>query len=262
MNIAILTDYPVVTFATGPSLATQALKRYLENRGHTVTIVGPRPGPNDPPATPGSLLLNSLTFRAHPGVQLPFAWPPSAFNNAQKFDVIHSHANSLLMHWAPMMREIHGIPCLSTNTIYLPGFAQHLLPNKIYEFEAFRNYWARVPARKVEASFAKVYNSGDGLIVQCAALANYWKEFGLDVPLHTIPRPIDVAIFDQPLGPDPFRADFAKGQRVIVVCRHAREKDIDKVIQVFASHVAPRLPEASLTLVGDGQEHKALIKLA
>lgn len=260
MNIAILTDYPVVSFACGPSLATQALKRYLENRGHTVTIVGPQPGENDPPAIPGSLLLNSVTFRAHPGVQMPFAWPPSAFDNAQKFDVIHSHANSLLMHWAPMMREMHGIPCLSTNTIYLPGFAQHLLPNKIYQMEAVRNYWARVPSRKVEASFAKAYNSGDGLIVQCQALANYWQEFGLDVPLHTIPRPIDVAIFDAPLGPDPFKPEFAKGGRVIVVCRHAREKDMDKVIQVFASHVLPRLPEASLTLVGDGQEHKALIK--
>ncbi len=261
MHIAILTDYPVVTFACGPSLSTQALKRYMEGRGHTVTIVGPHPGADEPSAAPGSLLLSSLTFRAHPGVQMPFAWPPSAFNNAQKFDVIHSHANSLLMHWAPMMRELHGIPCLSTNTIYLPGFAQHLLPNKIYQIEAIRNAWARL-APRVEASFAKVYNSGDGLIVQCQALANYWKEFGLDVPLHTIPRPIDVAIFDQPLGADPFRADFAKGQRIIVVCRHAREKDIDKVIQVFASHVLPRLPDASLTLVGDGQDHRLLVKQA
>ncbi len=259
MNIAILTDYPVVTFACGPSLSTQALKRYMENRGHTVTIVGPAPGKDDPPALPGSLLLNSVTFRAHPGVQMPFAWPPSAFANAQKFDVIHSHANSLLMHWAPMMREMHGIPCLSTNTIYLPGFAQHLLPNKVYQIETIRNAWARL-APKVEASFAKAYNSGDGLIVQCQALADYWKEFGLDVPLHTIPRPIDVAIFDQPLGPDPFRPDFAKGKRIVVVCRHAREKDIDKVIQVFASHVLPRMPDASLTLVGDGQEHKALVR--
>ncbi len=262
MNIAILTDYPVVSFACGPSLATQALKRYLENRGHTVTIVGPRPGENDPPAIAGSLLLNSLSFQAHPGVQMPFAWPPSAFSNSQKFDVIHSHANSLLMHWAPMMREMHGIPCLSTNTIYLPGFAQHVLPNKVYQIEAIRNWWSGKPARAVEASFAKVYNSGDGLIVQCQALADYWKEFGLDVPLHTIARPIDVAIFDQPLGPDPFRPEFAKGSRMIVVCRHAREKDIDKVIQVFASHVLPRLPDASLTLVGDGQEHKALKKQA
>ena len=262
MNIAILTDYPVVSFACGPSLATQALKRYLENRGHTVTIVGPRPGANDPPATQGSLFLDSVTFRAHPGVQMPFAWPPSAFDNAQKFDVIHSHANSLLMHWAPMMREMHGIPCLSTNTIYLPGFAQHLLPNKVYEIEWVRNWWSKYPSHAVESSFAKTYNSGDGLIVQCQALADYWKAFGLDVPLHTIPRPIDVKIFDHPLGPDPFNPAFKRGSRLIVVCRHAREKDIDKVIQVFASHVLPQIPDASLTLVGDGLEHGALKALA
>ena len=98
--------------------------------------------------------------------------------------------------------------------------------------------------------------------MQCQALADYWKAFGLDVPLHTIPRPIDVKIFDHPLGPDPFNPAFKRGSRLIVVCRHAREKDIDKVIQVFASHVLPQIPDASLTLVGDGLEHGALKALA
>jgi glycosyltransferase involved in cell wall biosynthesis len=262
MHVAVLTDYPVVCFANGPSLATQALKRYLEGRGHTVTIVGPRPGPGAPEPAPGSLLLNAADFKAHPGVQLPFAWPPEAFDNRQRFDVVHSHANSSLMHWGPMMRRLHGIPVLSTNTVYIPGFAQYALPHSLYRFQAVRDFWARVPSRAVESSFAKTYNAGDGLIVQCNGLADYWREFGLQVPIHTIPRPIDVELFDQPCGRDPFRADFAPGKRIIVVCRHAREKDIDKVMKAFAEHVLPRHPDASLTMVGNGQEHKALVRLA
>ena len=261
MHVGILTDYPVVAFANGPSLSTQALKRNLEARGHRVTIVGPRPAPDEPAAQPGSLLLDSVDFAAHPGVQLAMPWPPKAFREHPGFDVIHSHANSLLMHWGPMMRELHGIPCVSTNTIYLPAFAQHLLPNQLYEFEALRNFWAGL-SWTVERSFARVYNAGDGLIVQCKRLEEYWKKKGMKVPLHTIPRPIDVRNFDRPLGLDPYRGDFPKGFRLITVGRHAREKDIDKVLHLFARHVLPACPEASLTLVGDGLEHHALQELA
>jgi glycosyltransferase involved in cell wall biosynthesis len=262
MHVALLTDYPVVCFANGPSLATQALKRHLENRGHRVTIVGPRPGRDAPRALPGSLLLESAPFRAHPGVQLPFAWPPEVFDNRQRFDVIHSHANSSVMHWAPMMRRLHGIPCLSTNTVYIPGFAEYALPRSLCRIEFIRKFFCRVPARAVESSFAKAYNAGDGLIVQCRGLADYWLDYGLDVPIHVIPRPIDTAIFDRPLGPDPFRPDFVRGKRIIVVCRHAKEKDIDKVIEAFARHVHPKHADASLTIVGDGQEHGSLMQLA
>jgi len=260
MHIAVLTEFPVVCFANGPSLATQALKRYLENRGHQVTIVGPRPGPDAPPPTKGSLFLESVPLGAHPGVRLPFAWPPAAFDNRHDFDVVHGQANSSLMRWAPIMRELHGIPCLSTNTLYLPGFAQYVLPEDIYKLGVIRDFWSRVPARAVEGAFTRMYNDQDGLIVQCDALAQYWIERGLEVPLHVIPRPIDTAIFDQPLGPDPFR--FPKGKRLLVVCRHAREKDLHKLLLAFARGVAAKHPGASLTLVGDGLEHKALVRLA
>ncbi len=262
MHVALLTDYSVVAFANGPSLATQALKRHLENRGHRVTIVGPRPGKGAPAAAPGSLLLESAPFHGHAGVQLPFAWPPQAFANREKFDVVHSHANSSLMHWGPMMRDLHGIPCLSTNTVYIPGFARYGLSPQLYKIALVRELWEQVAAKRVEASVVKAYNAGDGLIVQCQGLADYWANLGLEVPLHVIPRPIDTAVFDAPLGPDPFRPDFARGKRIVSVSRHAREKDIDKVVEAFAHHVLPRHPDASLTLVGDGQAHRDLVRLA
>jgi glycosyltransferase involved in cell wall biosynthesis len=261
MRIGILTDYPVVTFANGPSLATQALKRYLEARGHTVTIVGPQPGKDEPPAAPGSILLDAMDFDAHPGVRIPLPSPRKVFTERPPIDVVHSHANSMLMHWAPMMRELHGIPCVATNTIYLPAFAQHLLPNAVYRVQAARDFWSWL-SWTIERSFARVYNAGDGLIVQCQGLADYWAKKGLQVPLHVIPRPIDVRIFDRPVGPDPFRADFPKGGRLIVVCRHAREKDLDRVIDMFARHVLPQVPHASLTMVGDGLEHQQLVDQA
>ena len=258
MHIAILTDFTVTTFATGPAFSTQTLKRYLEARGHKVTIVGPTPGKGEPDAPPGSLLFWSLPFRGHPGMQFPFPWPASAMDNSQKFDVIHSHANSLLMHWGPLMRKTHGVPCIATNTIYLPAWAQHVLPESIYKNEKLRTIWSGF-ARTFERKFANTYNQGDGLIVQCATLANYWREVGtLTVPLHVIPRPIDSAMWDRPVGSDPVRPTFARGKRLVCACRHAREKDVDKIIKAFAEVVLPAHPDASLTLIGDGQEHVKL----
>jgi 1,2-diacylglycerol 3-alpha-glucosyltransferase len=261
VHIGILTDYPVVTFANGPALATQALKRYLEQRGHRVTIVGPKPGHDEPAAQPGSLLFSSLNFAAHPGVRMPLPWPPRTVMQSPGFDVIHSHANSLVMHWPALMRELHGTPSIATNTIYLPAFAQHMLPDQLYEIGVVREKWNGL-ADWLERKFAVAYNGGDGLIVQCQGLADYWKDKGLTVPLHVIPRPIDVRNFDRPLGPDPFHANFPRGGRIIVVGRHAREKDLDKVIDMFAKHVLPACPLASLTLIGDGMEHQALVTQA
>lgn len=262
MHIAILSDFGSIAFANGPAYSTQTLKRYLEQRGHRVTIVAPQPGPDEPPAPEGSLLFTALSYKGHPGVRFAFPFPDSAFGNDLKFDVIHSHSNSLAMHWAPVMRKLHGVPCLATNTIFLPAWAQFVLHDKIYKFKPLRDVWSGF-ARTFERKFARVYNMHDGLIVQCAALANYWQEVGtLQVPLHVIPRPIDRAMFDSPLGDDPFRADFPKGKRLVVVCRHSREKDLDKLLHTFAEHILPAEPQASLTLIGDGLDHRNFVRLA
>jgi len=262
MNIALLTDYAVTTFATGPAFSTQALKRYLEARGHTVTIVGPRPAAGQPQPVDGSLLFSSAPFRGHPGMNFGFPWGDNVFANLGRFDVIHSHANSLAMHWAPMMRKMHGIPCVATNTIYLPAWAQHALPDAIYRIGPVRRFWTGL-SRAFEKKFARTYNQHDGLIVQCAALDRYWREVGtLEVPLHVIPRPIDAAMWDRPPGEDPLPSDLPRGKRLVLACRHAREKEVDKVIRAFASHILPAEPDASLTLIGDGQEHARLVELA
>jgi glycosyltransferase involved in cell wall biosynthesis len=207
------------------------------------------------------VLLEAVDFRAHDGIRLPFAWPPEAFENHHGFDVIHAHATSPMMHWAPMMRALHGIPCIATNTIHLPSFAQHVLPEALFRLEPVRRQ-VEAFAPAVEAAFTRSYNAGDGLIVQCAGLAQYWRDFGLQVPLHIIARPIDTAVFDTPAGPDPFPADFGRGGRIIAVGRHAREKDLHKLVEAFAAHILPVVPSASLTLVGDGMEHRRLKQLA
>jgi glycosyltransferase involved in cell wall biosynthesis len=41
----------------------------------------------------------------------------------------------------------------------------------------------------------------------------------------------------------------------LVLCRHTREKNLLRLLEIFARLIAPALPGATLTLVGDGPDH-------
>jgi glycosyltransferase involved in cell wall biosynthesis len=261
MKIGMLTDYVTVEFTNGPALASQAFRRIMGTRGHDVSLVGPSPVWGNQGAKGDTILFKSLPFRQYAGTPLAMPFPAKNFSEKPDFDVIHAHSNSLLMHWAPMMRKMHGIPCIHTNTIYLPAFAHHFAGDAVTEgrftkpvFDWLTNY--------VETSFCKVFDESDGLIVQCQGLVDYWRKIGLEVPLHIIPRPIDPRVFERPLGKDPYRRDFKAGNRLFVVCRHAGEKSLDQLLRVFAEHILPKNKDASLTLVGDGPAHQSLRKLS
>lgn len=261
MHIGMLTDYVTVAFACGPGLATQTFRRNMQLRGHEVTLVGPRPGADDPQAPAGSILLDSLPFRQYTTVRFAFPAPRASWEQHPGFDVVHAHTNSLMMHWAAMVRKLHRIPVVQTNTIYLPGFAHHAIHEDLLNYPPLKGFWDSV-TRSVEGVFSSAYDSCDCLIVQCQGLVDYWRGRGLQVPVHVIQRPIDVRNFNRALGPDPYRADFGPGARLLVACRHAAEKSLEKLLAIFAHHVLPAVPQASLTLIGDGPVHDELKQLA
>jgi 1,2-diacylglycerol 3-alpha-glucosyltransferase len=74
-----------------------------------------------------------------------------------------------------------------------------------------------------------------------------------------IPRSVDPTVFDRPAGADPFPAGAKPGARLLCVCRQTREKGISRLIRIFARHIAPALPDATLTLVGDGPDFDAFV---
>ncbi|MEY3014847.1 MAG: hypothetical protein RIT45_3582 [Pseudomonadota bacterium] len=261
MHIGMLTDYVAVDFANGPALATQTFKRNMEMRGHKVTLVGPRPGKNQRQPPPDSLLFDSAPFHQYDKVRFGFPTPASTYLDRPPFDVVHAHTNALTMHWPALVRKLHGIPVVQTNTVYLPGFAHHAIPEEALNFGPTKPLFDKL-TRGVENVFGGAFNEGDGLIVQCQGLVDYWRNRGLSVPIHIIQRPIDVRNFNRELGPDPFQRDFERGDRLFVACRHAGEKSLDQLLAVFAHHILPKRPEASLTLVGDGPAHASLVQLA
>ncbi len=233
----------------------------MRERGHTVRFIGPRPREDQRDGPPDTILLSALSFRQYANIRFAMPWPPTTWRQHPDVDVVHAHANSMIMHWAAMVRELHNVPCVQTNTVYLPAFVHHAIPEALTAPDAMAGFW-QWATDAVEGTFAGVYGAGDGLIVQCQGLVDYWRKVGLQVPIHVIPRPIDVRNFDRVPQADPFRPDFPAGGRLLVACRHAGEKSLDRLLTMFARELLPRRASASLTLVGDGPARASLERLA
>jgi glycosyltransferase involved in cell wall biosynthesis len=256
-RIGILNDYVRVPYANGSSFASQLLYREFSARGHDVTVIGP----HDPEATSADLprnhlFLPSLPLRMHPGVHLPLPSRDSLAEAArQNFDVVLAQTGSGLTQLGVWLRRTRGVPFLCVNTIHMPSVYDVLLPDRLHHNQRFTEFCRERVIPWVESQLVRTYNDSDGLIVLSEGLAQYWRDRGVGVPIHVIPRCIDPKIFDVTEPEDPFPATAARGHRLLCVCRHTREKSVSRILEIFAELIAPAVPDATLTLVGDGPDH-------
>lgn len=256
-RIGILNDYVRIPFANGSSFASQFFYREFMTRGHEVTIVGP----TDPVAQPHEMPqryveLPSVPFKNHPGVRLTLP-APAAFKAlaAENLDVALGQSNTHLLQAGVWLRHEHNVPFLPVNTVHLPSVYNVVLPDSLMKNPLINGVFTEALIPMLERQSAAVYNHSDGLIVLAEGLKKYWEARGVTVPIHVIPRPIEPKIFDVPQPNDPYPADFTKGARLVVVCRHTREKSVSRLLEIFARHILREVPEATLTLVGDGPDH-------
>ena len=261
MRVGILSDYPSPAVQSGPALHTRLLYRGLKSRGHEVVLMGPDTGADAPIESADFQLYRAFSYPTHPKVKVAMPLPLRTLFDAPRVDVIHGQTNNHMIHYGLWMRQMHKVPVINTHTIHLPTHSHFLLSDKLYE-KGFVRGWVQDNALGVERNFAKLYNMGDALIVQSRFLVDYWRERGVTIPIEVVGRPIDAGVFStQPTG-DPFPRHFRVGKRLIVVCRHDREKSLDHLIRIFAEEIASNDPDVTLTLVGDGHDHANLVRQA
>ena len=262
-RIGILNDYVRVPYANGSSFASQFLYREFRARGHEVTIVGPE----DPESTSGDLpesrvCLRSLPLRSHPGVRIALPTPNglAALAN-QKLDITLGQTCSELLEAGVWLRAHGRVPAIAVNTVHLPSVYNVVLPDRLYQVKAVQAVFEKVIAH-IERQQAMVYNQGDGLVVLSEGLKQYWEARGVHVPIHVIPRSVDPQVFNRGFDHDPFPKQAKQGARLLVVCRMTREKEVARLLEIFAKLIAPAIPDATLTLVGDGPDYDSFVALA
>ena len=263
-RIAILSDYLRLPYANGATFATQFLYRELTRRGHEVTIIGP----DDPAAKPEDLperhiCIPSLPLRNHPGVRVPLPLKNVMRDAAGwDFDLILGQTATELMELGMWMRHAKGTPILAVNTVHLPSVYPVVMPESLHHNRTAHWAFQKTFLSLAESASVRAYNEVDGLVVLSEGLERYWRAHGVTTPIHVIPRNVEPRIFDAPAKCDPYPAHFRKGARLLVVCRHTREKNVERLLQIFARYVLAAVPDASLTLVGDGPDHDLFRRLA
>jgi glycosyltransferase involved in cell wall biosynthesis len=266
LKVAILSDFIRIPYANGAAFQTRFLYQELRRCGHQVTLFGP----NDPDAKPeeipeGTVALPSLPLKTYPGVNIPMPLAKWVFDPSRwDFDVCFAQTTSLLLEFGVWMRKMKGIPLLCVNTTHLAAAYDVLLPENLSRIDAVHAGLELTLKRPFEKLFAGIYNDSDGLVVLSEGLKDYWRERGVTVPIHVIPRAVQPQIFDKPLGADPYAhlGGMMSGPRLLCAGRHTREKSQDRVIRIFAEHILPSVPDATLTVLGDGPDTEYYRRIA
>ncbi len=263
-KVAILSDYLRLPYANGATFACQFLYRELRKRGCEVTVIGPA----DPAARPEDMperyiALPSVPMHNHPGLYIPLPLE-NVLHQARSwdFDVVLGQTATELMELGLWLRQAKGTPLVCVNTVHLPSVYPVVMPDALHHNETAHHIFQKTFLRLAEGTSVDVYNHSDGLVVLCKGLEQYWRDLGVKAPIHVVPRNVEPRIFDVPTGADPFPKHMRRGYRVVVVCRHTREKEVERLLRIFARWVAPSVPEATLTLVGDGPDHDLFKRVA
>ncbi|HEY8946832.1 MAG TPA: glycosyltransferase, partial [Polyangiaceae bacterium] len=197
-HIGILNDYVRIPYANGSSFASQFLYREFTRRGHDVTVLGPRePGAENAELPRRTVLFDSVPLSNHPGVFLAMPSSQSLARAAGAgFDVLLAQTGSGLLDLGVWLRAGAGVPLLCVNTIHLPSVYNVLLPDALNARADVTEFFDEGLIPRIERLTASAYNQSDGLIVLSEGLERYWRERGVTVPIHVIPRAVDPSLFD------------------------------------------------------------------
>jgi 1,2-diacylglycerol 3-alpha-glucosyltransferase len=258
LRVAILSDFIRIPYANGAAFQTRFLYQELRRAGHEVTIIGPHDPEAEPDElAPGTVALPSVPLKTYPGVFIPLPLASWVYDPTRwEFDLVFAQTTSMLMEFGVWLRQMKGIPLLCVNTTHLVAAYEVLLPERLARIEAVQAGVLAALRGPFERTFAGIYNASDGLVVLSDGLESYWRERGVSVPIHVIPRMVPPDNFDRPAGADPYvhLGPYRAGARLLCAGRHTREKSQHRVIRIFAKHVASADPTVTLTIVGQGPD--------
>lgn len=270
LRIAILSDFTTIPYANGAAFQTRFLYQELRRCGHEVTVIGPRdPHAKADELPPDTVSLPSVPLKTYPGLYLPMpseGWVYDA--NQFNFDLVFAQVASPALHFAIWLRKMKGIPVICVNTTHLSAAYDVLLPEALKRLGWVNAALEGALKRPVDNHFAAMYNDSDGLVVLSEGLRSYWRERGVTVPIHVIPRAVQPEVFDKALGEDPYthlenaNGKSWRGARLLCAGRHTREKAQDRIIRIFARYIAPNDAEATLTMLGDGPDKEIYRRVA
>ncbi|BBJ28894.1 glycosyltransferase family 4 protein [Athalassotoga saccharophila] len=240
MNVGMMTD-TYIPQINGVATSVHLFKNYLEGMGDKVYVFAPVV-PNEEPNT---FKVSGLKFFFEP--QHRFAVPLSQkilkISSKINLDILHSHAPFSMGFQAIRLSEKIGIPHVHTYHTLLTEY-RHYLPMPLR------------PTENAVKEFSMWFcNMVDAVIAPTQKIKEELEDYGVKVPIYTLPTGIDVKNFQRSLR---YSIREKHGiphddKIVLFVGRIAKEKNIFFILEAFLE-LRKRIKNATLVLVGDGPE--------
>lgn len=281
MKIAFFTD-DYLPYVHGVTTSIQNYRQALEELGHEVFIVAPKPrqkGWDDDDEHVIRLpSVNSYVFDKRP---VSLLYPGIARKLYGRFDVVHSQTQFYLGIIAGMVARHDGIPHFTTvHTLYTELLDDYPLATTagliaasigfpfIYKTKPILPYdsaseirslsqldAAEIKKRQGWRLMAALVNQDDVCIAPSAHLAATLKENGTDIPIYTLPNGISLQRYKDAKASDSPLKKGAKDKFIICVARVSGEKRQRVLVEAMPLIKDPNI---KLILVGDGPERKRL----
>ncbi len=247
MRILMLSDvyFPRVN---GVSASMRTFARDLSSRGHEVTVVAPRYGPDDPSEEFELIRLPSRRIFFDPEDRLIKASALRALLpqlQARRFDVIHIHTPFRAHQLGTRLSRITGIPTVETCHTYFEQYVSHYLP------------WLPANVLRSGARWLsrKLCHGVDHLIVPTPQMLAVLDGYGIRTPSTVIPTGIHLGEFSGGDGAR-FRQRHQIGRErptLVTVSRLAIEKNIVFLLEV-AKHLVEEFPDLYFVIAGEGPD--------
>ena len=185
MRVGIFTDYPSPAVQSGPAIHTRFLHQRLIERGHTPVLMGPDTGNQDAANGTETHLYRGFSYPTHPKTKVAMPGPLREMARPPRVDVIHGQTAQHMIWYAGWMRRMWQTPVLNTHTIHIPSHSHFLVSDRLWENPLSKAILLQ-QAEEVEASFVRMYDQGDALIVQSRHFVDYWRERGVTCPIEVV----------------------------------------------------------------------------
>ncbi|MDR3391213.1 MAG: glycosyltransferase [Sulfuriferula sp.] len=252
MNILMVSDvyFPRVN---GVSTSIMTLRRELKAFGHTVTLVVPAYGMDEPEEAdivrikgrpvlmdPEDRLMSTAALKSLPQIL-----------SGQTFDLVHIHTPFLAHYTGLDLAKTFNIPCVETYHTFFEEYLYHYIP---FLPKALMRYAARHFSRRQCAQV-------DGLILPSIAMDEALTRYGVRAFSKIIPTGIELSDFSH-CDPAGFRQKHniaADRQVVVYVGRVAFEKNIEFLL-LMLSQLRHTMPDVLLIIAGEGPAEAKLRK--
>ncbi len=248
VNVGMMSD-TYIPQINGVATSVHLFKEYLEEMGNNVYVFAPVV-PSDEART---FKVSGLKFFFEP--QHRFAIPLSQkilkLSSKLDLDIVHSHAPFSMGFQAIRLSEKIGIPHIHTYHTLLTEY-RHYLPMPLR------------PTEKAVKEFSMWFcNMTDAVIAPTEKIKTELTDYGVKVPVYTLPTGIDVKNFQRNLKYS-IREKHSIPQNdkiVLFVGRIAKEKNILFLIDAFFE-LHKKIDNITLVIVGDGPEKQEIIHRA